>query len=351
MPEELWAELREQGFLRMAAPRSYGGHGLSFTQWMGLMEIFSRSHGSIRMIVHVVNGIWRAMDPFATEEQRKKFVLPAIEGDIKIAFTLTEPGNGTGADITTSVVREGDTYYLTGDKHLITFGVRCDYYLLAARVEGTTGHEGTVSLLVPRHAEGVHVEDTSQTMGVVGTDHATIRFERTPVPVANRLGKEGEGLEVALGGFLTPSRISVGMSCVGLAQRAQELALDYAESRVTFGKKLSKRQAVQFMLAENAADIEAAKQLVLHAARAFEEGGDDASMLSSMAKMTAVSMLTRVTDNALQVHGGLGYWRTSPIERVYRDARAQRFEEGTNEIQKTVVFRELLRRHTQGGNR
>nr|WP_245979454.1 acyl-CoA dehydrogenase family protein [Streptomyces diacarni] len=350
VPEQLWAELREEGFLRMAAPRSYGGHGLSFTQWMGLMEIFSRSHGSLRMIVHVVNGIWRAMDPFASDEQRKKFVLPAIEGDIKIAFTLTEPGNGTGADITTSVVRDGDTYRLTGDKHLITFGVRCDYYLLAARVEGSTGHEGTVSLLVPRDAAGVHVEDTSQTMGVTGTDHATLRFERTPVPVANRLGKEGEGLDVALGGFLTPSRISVGMSCVGLAQRAQELALDYAERRHTFGKKLSRRQAVQFMLAENAADIEAAKQLVMHAARTFEEGGEDASMLSSMAKMTAVSMLTRVTDNALQVHGGLGYWKTSPIERVYRDARAQRFEEGTNEIQKTVVFRELLRAHTKGGN-
>ncbi|WP_327393296.1 MULTISPECIES: acyl-CoA dehydrogenase family protein [unclassified Streptomyces] len=169
--------------------------------------------------------------------------------------------------------------------------------------------------------------------------------------MANRLGKEGQGLDVALGGFLMPSRISVGMSCVGLAERAQELALDYAERRVTFGKKLSERQAVQFMLAENAADIEAAKQLVLHAARAFEAGGEDASMLWSMAKMTAVSMLTRVTDKALQVHGGLGYWKTSPIERVYRDARAQRFEEGTNEIQKTVVFRELLRRTARGGAR
>ncbi|WP_016907963.1 acyl-CoA dehydrogenase family protein [Streptomyces xiaopingdaonensis] len=347
VPEELWAELRGHGFLRMAAPVEYGGFGLTFPQWMELMEVFSRSHGSTRMIVHVVNGIWRAMDPFADEEQRKKFVLPAISGDIKIAFTLTEPGNGTGADITSTVVREGDTYYLTGHKHLITFGVRCDYYLLAARVDGTTGHEGTVALLVPRHAEGVHAEDTSRTMGVTGTDHAEIRFDRTPVPVAHRLGREGEGLDVALGGFLTPSRISVGMSCVGLAQRAQELALDYAERRVSFGKALSRRQAVQFMLAENAADIEAAKHLVLHAARRFEEGGDDASMLSSMAKMTAVSMLTRVTDNALQVHGGLGYWKTSPIERVYRDARAQRFEEGTNEIQKTVVFRELTRLRTQ----
>jgi alkylation response protein AidB-like acyl-CoA dehydrogenase len=342
VPEELWAELNGLGFLRMAAPEAYGGHGLGFSRWMELMEVFSRSHGSVRMIVHVVNGIWRAMDGHADEDQRKRFVIPSITGEIKIAFALTEPANGTGADITTSVVREGGTYYLSGRKHLITFGVRCDYYLLAARVEGSTGHEGTVALLVPRDAPGVTVEDTSHTMGVTGTDHASLSFDRTPVPVDHRLGEEGQGLDVFLGGFLTPSRISVAMSCVGLAQRAQQLAVEYARNRVTFGKSLTGRQAVQFMLAENAADIEAARQLVLHAARRFEEGAGDASLTSSMAKMHAVTMLTAVTDKALQVHGGLGYWKSQKIERVYRDARAQRFEEGTNEVQKAVVFRELL---------
>ncbi|MFJ4921496.1 acyl-CoA dehydrogenase family protein [Streptomyces sp. NPDC088725] len=344
VPEALWAELNGLGFLSIAAPAEYGGQGLGFARWMELMEIFSRSHGSVRMIVHVVNGIWRSMDGHATDEQRKRFVIPSVTGEIKIAFTLTEPGNGTGADITTSVVREGDTYYLSGHKHLITFGMRCDYYLLAARVEGSSGHDGTVALLVPRNAAGVRAEDTSNTMGVTGTDHASLSFDRTPVPVDHRLGAEGQGLEVFLGGFLTPSRISVAMSCVGLAQRAQQLAVDYARGRVTFGKALTQRQAVQFMLAENAADIEAAKQLVLHAARRFEEDADDASMQSSMAKMHAVSMLTTVTDKALQIHGGLGYWKSSKIERVYRDARAQRFEEGTNEVQKAVVFRELLQR-------
>ncbi|WP_314220791.1 acyl-CoA dehydrogenase family protein [Streptomyces zaehneri] len=346
VPEELWAELNGLGFLRIAAPEEYGGQGLGFVRWMELMEVFSRSHGSVRMIVHVVNGIWRSMDGHADDEQRKRFVVPSVTGEIKIAFTLTEPGNGTGADITTSVVREGDTYYLSGRKHLITFGVRCDYYLLAARVEGSTGHEGTMALLVPRDAPGVTVEDTSNTMGVTGTDHASLVFDRTPVPVDHRLGAEGQGLEVFLGGFLTPSRISVAMSCVGLAQRAQQLAVEYARNRVTFGKTLTQRQAIQFMLAENAADIEAARQLVLHAARRFEEGADDASMQSSMSKMHAVTMLTNVTDKALQVHGGLGYWKSQKIERVYRDARAQRFEEGTNEVQKAVVFRELLQRTT-----
>ncbi|WP_113717567.1 acyl-CoA dehydrogenase family protein [Arthrobacter dokdonensis] len=344
VPATLRTELRERGFLGLAAPRELGGAGLSFTQWMGLMEVFSRSHASIRMIVHVVNGTWRSMNPHATEEQRQRFVVPSVAGDITVAFTLTEPDNGTGADITSTVRRDGDVYLLNGHKHLITFGVDCDYWLLFARLEGSLGKDGTVALLVGRESPGATVEDTSNTMGVRGTDHARLTFRDTPVPVANRLGREGDGLAIALGGFLTPSRISVAMSCVGLAERAQELAVAYARRRVTFGKPIASRQAIAFMLAENAADIQAARALVMHAAAQWEDVAGDAAALSSMAKLTAVDMLTRVTDKALQVHGGLGYWKSEPIERVYRDARAQRFEEGTNEIQKTVIAKDLLDR-------
>ncbi|MBV8068124.1 MAG: acyl-CoA/acyl-ACP dehydrogenase [Candidatus Eremiobacteraeota bacterium] len=345
VPPELWEELRARGYLSLAAPAGYGGHEIPFTRYLELIELFSMSHASIRMIVHVVNGTWRAMDRFATEEQRRRFVIPSVRGEIKIAFTLTEPTAGTGADLRCSVAREGDTYYLSGEKHLITFGTICDYWLLFARLEGTRGADGTVALLVDRRSPQASVVEMDESMGVRGTDHARLSFKRTPVPVANRLGGEGQGLEVALGGFLTPSRISVAMSCVGLARRAQELAIAYARKRETFGKKLEQRQAIRFMLAENATDIEAARQLVLHAARRWEHGDADAAMLSSMSKLQAVEMLTRVTDKALGVHGGIGFWQPNAIERVYRDARAQRFEEGTNEIQKTVIARALL-----GGN-
>lgn len=347
IPPELFEELKTQGFLSLAAPLDLGGRGLSFTQWMGLMEVFSRSHASVRMLVHVINGTWRSMNPHADAEQREKYVKPSVAGDLKVAFTLTEPGNGTGADISASVRREGDTYYLSGTKHLITFGVQCNYWLLFARLEGSKGKVGTVALLVDRHAPGATVEDTSNTMGVRGTDHARLHFRDTPVPVAQRLGEEGDGLAVALGGFLIPSRISVAMSCVGLAERAQQLAVDYALQRVTFGKPIAKRQAVAFMIAENAADIAAARALVMHAAAEWEAGSTRASAVSSMAKLTAVDMLTRVTDKALQVHGGLGYWKSEKIERVYRDARAQRFEEGTNEIQKTVIAQDIFSRAAQ----
>jgi alkylation response protein AidB-like acyl-CoA dehydrogenase len=342
VPQALWTDLRERGYLSLAAPAEYGGRGVPFARYLELMELFAMSHASLRMIVHVANGTWRAIDQLATDAQRKQFVLPQVAGDIRVAFTLTEPDAGTGADLRCRVVQEGDTYFLSGRKHLITFGVNCDYWLLFARREGTRGADGTVALMVDRHAPGVTVESMPDSMGVRGTDHARLLFERTPVPVAHRLGEEGQGLQVALGGFLTPSRISVAMTCVGLARRAQELAVAHAQQRETFGKKLAQRQAIAFALAENAADIEAARQLTLYAARQWESGDPGAGTLSSMSKLTAVGMLTRVTDKALQVHGGIGYWEPHPIERIYRDARAQRFEEGTDEIQKTVIARSIL---------
>ncbi len=340
---ELWDELRARGYLSLTAPAELGGRGLSFTRYLGIMEIVAMSHAAIRMIVHVVNGTWRALDRYATAEQRRRFVIPSVTGELKIAFALTEPGAGTGADLRSSVVREGDTYLLSGEKHMITFGSICDYWLLFARVAGTVGASGIVALLVPRNVANARVERMPESMGVRGSDHARMTFDRAPVPVSHRLGEEGQGLEVALGGFLAPSRISVGMSCVGLARRAFELAVDRARHRETFGKPLYRRQAIAFMIAEMATDIEASRRLVLHAASEWEGGSPQAQKLSSMAKLHATSMLQRVTDQALQIHGGVGYWEPHPIERVYRDARAQRFEEGTNEIQKTVIARELLR--------
>ena len=341
VPLELWDELRDRGYLRLAAPVEYGGAGIPFTRYLELLELFSMSHASLRMIVHVANGIWRPMDSHANDDQRERFIKPAIAGDIKVAFTLTEPGAGSGADIRCSVVREGDTYYLSGEKHLITFGTIADYLLTFARVEGTRGTDGTVALMVPTRGEGVDAREMAETMGVRGTDHGHIVFDRAPVPVADRFGEEGQGVEIALSGFLGPSRISLATTCVGLAQRALDLALDYAQRRETFGKKIAERQAIAFKLAEMATDVEAGRRLVWHAAAKWEQTGH-APMEAAMAKLFASEMLQRVTDAALQVHGGIGYWSSSPIERVYRDARAQRFEEGTAEIQKTTIARDLL---------
>ncbi len=342
VPPALWDELREHGYLRLAAPAEYGGQGFELTRYLQLLEIFSRSHASLRMIVHVCNGIWRPIAARANPEQRDRFLLPLVAGEIRVAFALTEPAAGTGADLRCSVVREGDVYYVSGEKHLITFGCSADYLLLIARMAGTQGADGTVALMVGPRGEGVRAQVMPETMGVRGTDHGHLVFDRAPVEVANRLGEEGEGLEVALGGFLAPSRIALAMSCVGLAQRALELAVGYAKRRETFGRPIAQRQAISFRLAEMATDIEAARALVMQAARTWERDGGAVAQ-AAMAKLFASEMLARVTDAALHVHGGIGYFSCSPIERVYRDASAQRFEEGTAEIQKMTIARELLR--------
>jgi alkylation response protein AidB-like acyl-CoA dehydrogenase len=339
---ELWAQLRKRGYLRLSAPVEYGGRGLELTRYLELLELFSMSHASLRMIVHVCNGIWRPLAAHASAQQRERFLEPLIRGEIRVAFALTEPSAGTGADLRCSVVRDGEAYYVSGEKHLITFGCSADYLLLIARIGGTRGAQGTVALIVAPRGEGVRAQPMPEMMGVRGTDHGHLVFDRAPVPVANRLGEEGEGLDVALGGFLAPSRISLAMSCVGLAQRALDLAVQYAKRRETFGRRIADRQAVSFRLAEMATEIEAARALVMHAARSWERDGGAVAQ-ASMAKLFASEMLARVTDAALHLHGGIGYFCSSPIERVYRDASAQRFEEGTAEVQKMTIARELLR--------
>lgn len=345
VPRAYWRELADRGYLRLTAPRAYGGAGLALSTYLPLLELFSRTHGSLRMIVHVSNGIWRPLARRATPEQVERFVKPLVAGEQIVAFTLTEPHAGSGGDIQLTARREGDTYYLTGEKHLITFGTIADHLLTFARLPGTHGYAGTVALVVPRGAPGLEAVAQAESMGLRGTDHGHLVFRDTPVPVANRLGEEGEGIDVALRGFLDPSRIGIGASCVGLAQKALELAIARSKVRVTFGKPIAERQAIQMLLAEMATDVQAARQLVRWAVGVWEHGpadGAPSAEAAAMCKLFGLEMLQRVTDKALQVFGGWGYFKDAPIERIYRDARAQRFEEGTAEIQKATIARALL---------
>ena len=335
----------ELGLLGAIFPEDLGGAGLGYIDYAIIIEELARVDPSVALIIAAHNSLCTNHIFLAgTEEQKRRYIPKLAVGEWIGCWSLTEPEAGTGADLRCTVEREGGTYFLSGKKHMITFGSVCDYWLLFARVAGSVGAQGTVALLVPRDIKGARVEVMPESMGVRGSDHARLEFDGAPVPVAHRVGEEGQGLEVALGGFLAPSRISVAMSCVGLARRAHELAVDHARHRETFGKALADRQAIAFMIAEMATEIEAARQLALHAGRLWEGGANTSRKLSSMSKLFAVSMLQRVTDQALQIHGGLGYWEPHPIERIYRDARAQRFEEGTNEIQKTVIAREILKR-------
>ncbi len=346
VPQVIWDDLRQHGFLRLSAPREYGGSGLSFVQYLQLLEQFAHMHGSMRVIVHVMNSLWRSVDSKATPAQREKFVLPLIRGDIRITFTLTEPNSGSGADIKTTARRDGDDYVLNGEKWMIIFSDVTDYFLLFCRLEGTTGGDGTLALLVPRDAPGLIIEMMEPAMGITGTGHGHLKLMNCRVPVENRLGDEGDGLDVAFRGFLDPSRTAIGMTCVGAASRSLELAAQHAQNRVTFGQPLAKRQTIQMWLAEMATDIQAARLLCLHAAEKFD-GGESITTEAAMAKLFGTEMLQRVTDKALQIHGGIGYFKSSEIERLYRDARMQRFEEGTSEIQKMVIARDVLKRASE----
>ncbi len=341
VPRRMWEELNARGYLRLRAPRAMGGRGLSLPTYLPLLEEFSRGHGSLRMIVHVLNGVWRPLHQYGTPAQIERFVRPLVAGEIVVAFAVTEPHAGTGADVRCTARRDGDQYVLNGEKHLITFGTIADYCLVLCRLEGTSGSEGTLCLLVRQGTPGFSAQPMAESMGLRGGDHAHLIFEDCRVPSDHRIGAEGEGLAVALEGFLYPSRISVAMSCVGLAAQALDLAVAHAKERVTFGRPIGERQMVQAMLAEAATDLEAARRLVLWAGECWE-AEPPAIGPSAMAKLYGLEALQRITDRALQVFGGVGYFKDHEIERIYRDARAQRFEEGTAEIQKTTIARTLL---------
>ena len=343
VPDEARRALRERGYLRLTAPRAYGGMGMPFTDYLELLALFSRMHGSLRVMAHVANGIWRSVDRRADEEQRERFVKPLVRGEHTVTFTLTEPNSGSGTDIRTVARRDGGEYIVNGEKWMIVFADTADYFLLFGRLEGTAGGEGTLALLVPRAAPGLEIRPMAPAMGVAGTVCGHLALRDCRVPAANRLGAEGDGLDVAFAGFLDPSRIAVGMTCVGLAERALELSIARARARVTFGRALAERQTIRMRLAEMAVDIASARELCLHAAREFD-AGKPVGTLAAMAKLHGTGMLQRVTDLALQIHGGGGYVRGGEIERIYRDARMQRFEEGTAEIQKMVIAREYLAR-------
>lgn len=370
LPDGVWDELNARGFLRLAAPVAYGGLGLSFPDYLEVFEAFAHMHGSLRVIVHVCNGLWRALAYAATAEQLERVVKPFVAGQRRVTFTLTEPDSGGGTDLRTTARREGDTYVLNGQKWMIIFADVADDFLVFCRLAGSRGADGTLALLVPRDAPGLEIRPMAPAMGVTGTQHGHLVFRDCRVPVANRLGEEGQGLAVAFNGFLDPSRIGVAMTCVGLAARALDLAVLHARQRVTFGKPLADRQTIQMWVGEMATDIEAGRQLALQAGRVWAAAAESeasgavareghqganpaggaalanrpsASAWAAMAKLYCADMLQRVTDKALQIHGGIGYFRCSEMERVYRDARMLRFEEGTAEIQKLVIAREWLK--------
>ena len=257
------------------------------------------------------------------------------------AFALTEPGTGSDAlAMQTSAELDGDEYVLNGSKTFITNGTHADTFVVFANTDRSAGYRGINALVVERGMAGFSTNHLTGKMGMKGSATAELVFDNCRVPVANRLGDEGRGYSIALS-TLTTSRVSIAAQCVGLARGAYEAALEYAKQRKTFGEPIGKHQAVAFMLADMATEIDAARLLTHRAGEIVDSGGEPV-VESAMAKVYASEVLHRVATNAVQIHGGVGYFRPSKVERIYRDAKVTEIYEGTSEIQRLIISRSIL---------
>jgi alkylation response protein AidB-like acyl-CoA dehydrogenase len=285
-----------------------------------------------------MNGLfWRPIEAFGTEEQKNQYLPLLASGEIWAANSLTEPEGGTGKDINATAVKDGGDYVINGQKWLITLFP--GYTKLVYAFANTD--EGPACFLVDTPRPGVRLVPMEKMMGCIGPRHYNVLYEDCRVPASSMLGEKGKGLDVAFG-MLHLSRTSIAFCCVGLAQKMLDLAVAYAKERSTFGKLIASRQAIQNNLAQMATELQAARLLAYEAAWKFDQGQDIVKE-AAMAKLFAEQVLTRVSEMALRIHGGVGYTKAYDLERHFRDARSFHFEEGTEEIQKLLIARHVLK--------
>lgn len=338
--DDLFPRLRRMRCFGLLVPEAYGGVGLSVSQYLPVLGEFAKIHGGIRVIVHVHNMTAKAINQLATKEQ-KSTLLPAIAtGDVSVAFGLTEPESGSGRDIKSHAVRDGDHFILTGEKHLITNSDFATHFMVFCYTSPDRGAEGISALLVERDTPGFTITEMPPLMGCRGGQHGHLWFRGCRVPVRNVVGREGQGL-VQMTSSLEVSRLFIAATSLGTAERALELSLAFAKKRVTFGKPIAERQAVQGYLANMATDVYALRTMIRDAGLKVDQG-DRIPAESSMCKLFGLEAVGRVTDQALLVHGGVGYTQMYPLERLYRDARLNWLEEGTPTIQRMVIAKSLL---------
>jgi len=280
------------------------------------------------------------MMAFANDEQKERFLKPLARGELLGAFCLTEPHVGSEAGgLRTTATRDGDEYVLNGVKQFITSGKNGDIAIVMAVTDKAAGKKGISAFLVPTNTPGYVVARVEEKMGQHASDTAQILFENCRIPAANLIGEEGQGLKIALSG-LEGGRIGIASQSVGMARAAFEAAVNYAKERVAFAKPIFEHQAIQFKLADMATQIEAARQLIHHAA-SLKDAGQPCLKEAAMAKLFASEMAERVCSAAIQVFGGYGYTTDFPVERIYRDVRVCQIYEGTSEVQKILIGRAL----------
>ncbi|MEW6761281.1 MAG: acyl-CoA dehydrogenase family protein [Pseudomonadota bacterium] len=340
-PKDELKELAQLGAFGVAVPEQYGGAGLDYVSLALVLEEIAAGDGGTSTIISVNNcPVCSIAMMYANEEQKERFLRPLAQGDMLGAFALTEPHTGSDASaLRTTAVKDGDHYVINGSKQFITSGKYGDVAIVMAVTDKAAGKKGISAFWVPTSTPGYIVAGIEQKMGQHSSDTAQIVFDNCRVPASNLIGEEGMGYKIALSG-LEGGRIGIASQSVGMARAAYEAALAYAKERESFGKPIFEHQSVQFRLAEMAMQIEAARQLILHAA-AMKDAGLPCLKEAAMAKLFASEMAERVVSNAMQVFGGYGYVADFPVERIYRDVRVCQIYEGTSDIQKILIARAL----------
>ena len=342
-PREAVRKLAEMGLMGVAIPSEWGGAGMDAVAYAVAMEEISRGCAGTGVIMSVNNSLY--CDPllkYGTDEQKREFLTPFARGEKLGCFALTEPMSGSdAAEMRTVAVARGDGYVLSGSKNFITNGPQADVVLVFAMTDRTKGHRGITAFLVPADSSGFTRGKPDQKVGIRASGSCSIFFEDCSIPRRCRLGQEGEGFKIAMS-TLDGGRIGIAAQAIGIARAAHEEAVAYAKERKAFGKPIATFQAIQFMVADMATEIDAARLLTWRAA-ALKDKGVRFSAEAAMAKLYASEMAERVTSKGIQIHGGYGYTKEFDAERHWRDSRITEIYEGTSEIQRIVISSALFK--------
>ena len=340
-PHDALKQLAALGAFGVAVPQEQGGAGLDYLSLALVIEEIAAGDGGVSTIISVNNcPVCSIGMSYANEAQQRDWLMPLAKGDMLGAFCLTEPHAGSDASaLRTTARRDGDSYVLNGVKQFITSGKHADVAIVMAVTDKGAGKRGISAFWVPTNTPGYIVARIEEKLGQHSSDTAQILFEDCRIPAANLIADEGMGYKIALSG-LEGGRIGIAAQSVGMAQAAFDAALLYAKDRQSFDKPLFEHQAVQFRLAEMATQIEAARQLVWHAAT-MKDAGIPCLKEAAMAKLFASEMAEKICTEAIQIHGGYGYLVDFPVERIYRDVRVCQIYEGTSDIQKILIGRAL----------
>ena len=340
-------KMAELGFMGLAIPEEYGGIGADSVSYVIAIEEISKACASTGVILAVHNSLGsHGLVAFGTEEQKRKFLTPLASGQWIATFGLTEPETGSdAASIKTKAVLDGDEYVINGTKQFITSAPFAHLFIIFAMTDPDKKHRGISAFVVERGTPGFSLGREENKMGIRAASTCGLVFEDCRVPVANRLGEEGDGFKVAMAS-LDAGRVGIAAQALGIAQGAYEAALAYAKERHAFGQPIAEFQGIQWMLADMATRIEAASLLTYQAALAKDKAkkpGERYSKEAAMAKLFASETAVWVTQKAVQIHGGYGYIKEYAVERYYRDAKITEIYEGTSEIQRIVIAHQILR--------